>query len=304
MKLVLSNNQSDRFTQFFAELKAVSGDVFDYCGYLDLVYVFNQENSVRADAYNVLTGKRLTDYDGVYINGYLNVYELAAAVAICCEASSIPFVNRELSNPPSLSKLTGYAKLAAAGVPVPPTLAGSKSALLNLSDELLRTVSFPAVLKRADADRGIDNFKVQNYQEVQDILSRSEEKSVWVLQDFIENEGFYLVSYYDGQPEFAIYRTLEQRPDGNEQKAHMFKPAGGVNATLLDVVQVPEKVIDAATGAIEAMNRQIGSVDCLYNPRTGRVYVLEVNYNPQLVTIETFKEVRKRAFIEGVKKIK
>jgi D-alanine-D-alanine ligase-like ATP-grasp enzyme len=54
---------------------------------------------------------------------------------------------------------------------------------------------------------------------------------------------------------------------------------------------------------MDVMNRQIGSVDCLYDPKTERVHVLEVNYNPQLVTIETFRETRIKAFLEGISKI-
>jgi D-alanine-D-alanine ligase-like ATP-grasp enzyme len=51
------------------------------------------------------------------------------------------------------------------------------------------------------------------------------------------------------------------------------------------------------------MNRQIGSVDCIYDEASDKTYVLEVNYNPQLVTIETFKEVRVQAFLDNLKDI-
>jgi D-alanine-D-alanine ligase-like ATP-grasp enzyme len=51
------------------------------------------------------------------------------------------------------------------------------------------------------------------------------------------------------------------------------------------------------------MNRQIASVDCLYDEATGEVFVLEVNYNPQLVTVETFKDVRIKAFLDNLNSI-
>ncbi len=51
------------------------------------------------------------------------------------------------------------------------------------------------------------------------------------------------------------------------------------------------------------MNRQVASVDCLYDQTTQKTYVLEVNYNPQLVTIETYKDVRIQAFLEALPSI-
>ena len=159
---------------------------------------------------------------------------------------------------------------------------------------------FPAVLKRADADRGIDNYKVKDWPEVENLLGSQDERSIWLLQKFLDNNGFYLVSFYDSQPAFCIFRSLEERPDGNAQKAHMFKPAGGANANLLELDEVAPAILASCQKAIDTLNRQIGSVDCIYDPHTGKAYILEVNYNPQLVTIETFKDVRIKAFLESL----
>ena len=304
MKLILANNHTEQFTDFYESLRRESNDAFRYGAYVDLLFLFGTAQDKPVQLYDVASDTWLHEYDGVYINGYLNTYELAAAVATCCDAEGVPFVNQELKNAPSLSKLTGYAKLAAAGVPIPPTITGSKQAMLRVPAQLLDRVRFPAILKRADADRGIDNFKVRDFAEAQSLLEPFPDTSLWVLQDFIPNDGFYLVTFYDGKPVYGIYRTLEKRPDGNEQKAHMFKPKGGANATLLEVEAIPQQVVTTAQRAISAMNRQIGSVDCLYDADSQASYVLEVNYNPQLVTIETFKERRKQAFLEGIQQIR
>jgi glutathione synthase/RimK-type ligase-like ATP-grasp enzyme len=232
----------------------------------------------------------------VYINGYLGTYELAATVAICCQALNLSFYNRELADGPSLSKLTTYAKLAAAKVNVPLTYAGAKAAILQAK---VPDGFFPAVLKRADADRGIDNFKVASWPEVVELLGEHKDRSIWLLQKYVENNGFYLVSFYDSQPAFCIFRSLQERPDGNAQKAHMYKPPGGVNASL---VEAPAEVLQACQQALDTLNRQIGSVDCLFDPVTKQTNILEVNYNPQLVTIETFKDVRIKAFLDSLKK--
>lgn len=124
-----------------------------------------------------------------------------------------------------------------------------------------------------------------------------------MLQSFVPNDGFYLVSLYHNQPAFGIYRTLETRPDGIEQKAHMFKPKGGANASLIDIAELPEAVVTTSLQAAAALRREIASVDSLYVPTTNTAYILEVNYNPQLVTIETFKAVRSEAFLKAMQEL-
>jgi glutathione synthase/RimK-type ligase-like ATP-grasp enzyme len=302
MKLVLANNQSDKFVSFYDELEQKQPGLLEYAGYDSLLFMFDSNASPAISVKSVATRKSLHEYDGVYLNGYLNTYELAATTATCCQTLGIPFVNKELTDAPSLSKLSGYAKLADKGVRIPRTIAGAKAALAQATDEIVQLI-FPLVLKRADADRGIDNYKVTSPDEINDLLADHKPRSLWILQEYVENDGFYLVSFYDQKPVFGIFRTLEARPDGNEQKAHMFKPKGGANASLLKVQEVPQPVIETCQRAIDAMNRQIGSVDCLYDKKTGLTHVLEVNYNPQLVTIETFKDERVQAFIDGISQI-
>lgn len=299
MKLVLANNQSERFVVFYQSLQQQSSEPFDYTGYSSLLFMFDNDAAQPIVVKNLAQGRDLTDYNGVYINGYLNTYELAATVAICCQALGVPYVNKEFDQPPSLSKLTSYARLVAAGVRIPKTLAGTKAALLLAADQYPDDL-FPAVLKRADADRGIDNLKVTSKAEVSDCLQAHDARSLWILQKYVENDGFYLVSFYDQQPVFCIFRSLEERADKNVQKAHMFKPKGGANASLIELPAVQKEILDECQRAIDAANRQIGSVDCLFDPATKRVYVLEVNYNPQLVTIETFKDVRVKAFLDTI----
>jgi glutathione synthase/RimK-type ligase-like ATP-grasp enzyme len=296
MKLILANNQTERFVDFYKSLQAKVKQPFDYSGYSDLLFVFDSTAEKPVNITNLATGKNLDEYSGVYINGYLDTYELAAATAVVCQSLNIPFVNRELEDPPSLSKLSMYAKLTSKSVSLPYSIAGTQAALVK-AERHVKDCNYPAVLKRADADQGIDNYMVNSSQEMFDLVSDKEPKSIWILQEFIANDGFYLISFYGQKPAFCIHRTLEERPDGNKSKAHMYKPKGGANASLIELADVPRDLLQESQKAVEAMNRQIASVDCLYDPRTSQAYVLEVNYNPQLVTIETLKTVRVKALL-------
>lgn len=301
MKLILAHNQTPQFVEFYDHLQTLSSVPFDYASYNDLLFSFGTDVDHSLQVLNLKHGRTLDEYEGVYINGYMDAYETAATVAICCDDLAVPFVNKELQNPPSLSKLTGYAKLAHAGVPIPATLAGSRAALLR-AGTLCPPDIFPAVLKRADADRGVDNFKVDNFSMVQELLSTYEDSSVWILQTYVENNGFYKVSFYAQQPSFVIFRDLQPRPDKNPIKAHMYKPSGGSNASLIALEDAPKNILDACQQAVIALDRQIAGVDCILELGTSNAFVLEVNYNPQLVTIETFKEVRVKAFLDNLEK--
>jgi hypothetical protein len=304
VKLLLANNQSDKFREFYTSLQAQSSVPFAYSSYEMLLFMFDSFADARVRVRDVGLGKNLDEFDGVYINGYLSTYELAATVATCCDALNIGYANHELHDAPSLSKLSMYAKLAAAGVTIPKTFAGAKTALLKAESEIQSAgLEFPLVLKRADADRGIDNYKVTNFAEITSLLETHEPRSIWILQEYVVNDGYYLLSYYDSKPAFSIFRSLEARPDGNEQKAHMYKPKGGTNASLVALDEVPAEVTAQCSRAIEVAHRQIGSVDCIFDTTHNRAYVLEVNYNPQLVTIETFKDVRINAFLEYLPKL-
>jgi hypothetical protein len=300
MKLLLANNHTEKFESFYDQLHGQTDTEFEYAAYDSLLFIFDSKQGL--DVINVASGRSLSKYDGVYINGYLSTYELAASVAIACDALNIGYVSQELHNPPSLSKLSMYAKLVAGGVSLPYSIGGTKKALLE-AQEHLENMSYPAVLKRADADRGIDNFMVQSAAEIPAMLCDHEARSLWILQEFVPNDGFYLVSFYDSKPVFSIFRSMQERPDGNQQKAHMFKPKGGTNASLLDINDLPPVLLHTSQAAITAMNRQIASVDCLFDEATQKCYVLEVNYNPQLVTIETFKDVRVKAFLEALPRL-
>ena len=303
MKLVLGNNQSDKFITFYRGLQADSKTPFDYVGYRTLLFWFDSISDPRIEVHDTKTGKSLSGYDGVYINNYLSTYELAASMAICCDYLGIHFIDQEMHNPPSLSKLTMHAKMAAAGVSAPKTFGGCKAAILASKPMVTDKLNFPMVLKRADADRGIDNFKMANWPEVVNTLERYSNNTIWILQQLVPSDGFYRINFYNQDPVFSIYRSLDQRPDGDTTRSHFYKPGGGTNAVMVELPELPPSVLKACRASVVAMNRQIAGVDCIYDTVADKAYVLEVNYNPQLVTVKSFKDIRQQAFLDHLDNI-
>lgn len=303
MILILGNNQSERFSKFYQDLQQKADFSFDYTGYESLLFTFTNNRSEPVSARNLAQGRLIADYEAVYINNYINTIELASATAIVAERLRVPYANREFSKPPSFSKLTEYARLAASDVIIPETIAGSKTAIMHPSTaELLN--EYPYILKRADADRGVDNFMVSSYKMIMELLADKAPRSLWVVQKFIPNDGYFRIAYNGGEASYAIFRSLQQRPDGNELKAHMYRPKGGINADLVPLENVPEPVMRLSNQAVLSMDRQFAGVDCLYSAVTDEACIVEVNYNPQLVTIESFSDIRQQAFLNGLKQIK
>lgn len=302
MKLILGNNQSERFVEFYVNLQRKADFEFDYIGYESLLFTFDVTADCPVLIKNLVHDRDVTCYDAVYINNYVNTLELASATAIVVERLGIAYANHEFSKPPSLSKLTEYARLAAAGVKIPKTIAGTKTALLHRHTKELLT-NFPYVMKRADADRGVDNFMVDSYETMVRLLEDHQPRSLWVVQRFVPNDGYFRVAYNGGKANYAIFRSLQRRPDGNELKAHMYRPKGGANAELIPLDQVPDSVKKLSDAAVQAMDRQFAGVDCLYSAATDEAHIVEVNYNPQIVTIESYADIRQQAFLDGLRGI-
>lgn len=297
MKLVLANNQSDQFVQYHTDIQTTE-KIYDYAGYDSLLFYFD---SGTAEFWNTQSGRHVSEYSGVYINGYLQTPDTAFTVASVLDFQSIPYRNSELKNAPSLTKLSASAKLAVNDIVIPKSYAGSPCTLaLALTKKLLRNITAPYVLKRVDVDRGIDNFLVSSDEELAQKLHDVDPSSMWIVQEFVPNDGYYVVTVNVDEVKFSIFRSLETRPDGKKHKAHMYKPKGGVNATLLGPSDIPNNVKHLAVRACRVLGREIASVDILLHQQTKVPVVLEVNYNPQLVTASVYKVTRQDAFVESV----
>lgn len=296
MKLVLSTTQSDRFREFHETLQQ-DEKVYDYLGYSQLLFEFSK-NTVKFTTLD--NGLIVNDYEGVHLTSYGYARELATAAAITLQANDISFSDTELVTSGSFSKLTEYARLAAAGVNIPKSYAGHINALRRALDADLLSLEYPLVLKRADADRGNDNYLISSRDQLAEKLTQAQPKTLWIIQEFIENDGFYRLTYFGDTLSSVVFRSKVDRTDGNEEKSHLNKPVGGGNASLVEVVNVPQNLDDESRKACQAMNRQFAGVDVLLN-KAGEPYILEVNYNPQLVTALSFTDVRKQAFLQAMK---
>lgn len=301
--LVLSNNQTMRFNDFFADIQE-SHKFFDYSGYTDLLFIFDNKSKHPASFLNLDTGRKSYEYSGAYITGYSSgaFSDLAFAVAQILTTEKIRIADSELKDAPSLSKISETAKLVSAGVLMPKTYGGTKMAIVRAITTQKIKLKYPLIFKLANGKRGIDNYTIYNENEIFDLLKDKPDDSIWILQEYIESDGFYRLNTYFYKPAYGIYRT--NNPEAvDRHHVHMYKPRGGINATFLEPREIPVKVVRAARRASKVVGREFAGVDIMISKFGRKPYIIEVNNYPQLVTVESFKERRVKAFIDAMKKL-
>ena len=303
MKLILSHNQSMEFNDFFTKIQN-GKELFDYSGYHDLLFKFDNTLIHSIQFLNLDTNRLSYHYSGAYLTGYLNCPDLAFATATILNFEGIHVIDRELINAPSLSKISEAAKLVSHNILMPKSYAGTKTAVIRALTSNKISLEFPLIMKLADGTRGSENYTIFDKNEIFDLLDGKEDSSIWILQKYVESTGFYRINCFYGRPAYGIFRSLDDIPEGFERHhSHMYKPAGGSNATFLETKDISRSVRIAASRASRILKRDISGVDIIVDKHSKHTYVLEVNYNPQLVTVESFKDNRICKFLKAIEEL-
>jgi ribosomal protein S6--L-glutamate ligase len=183
------------------------------------------------------------------------------------EAAGVRVVNPPKAIECAVDKYLATSKLAAAGLPVPPTMVcqeaeGAMEAFVVLGGDVVVKPLFGAegrgIVRVSDPDLAFRTFRT---------LERIQ--AVLYLQQFVEHEGFDVrVMVLDG----AILGAMKRRSTG-DFRTNVARSAVGEPHELTDAEADLARRAAAATGATFA------GVDLLYD-RAGRCYVLEVNAVP------------------------
>jgi glutathione synthase/RimK-type ligase-like ATP-grasp enzyme len=277
--LVLGGMKSQDFFDQVAKRNVVAVD-YDCAGYGDLIF------HIDGLATKVLNAKAenrdVADYSLAYFKSRDHQVESALAVAIYLHFKGRPFIDHELRESLSCSKLTEYMKLATFDLPLPPSICAGTELLKGRYAELIERLGSPFVMKEIASDRGKYNYLIKDAREFKRILSDALPEHIFVAQKYIENDGFLRVYVTGKEAALAIQRV--PHPHDNPLKAHLNKPAGSANASLVDVADLPLEVRELSVKAAACMQRQIAGVDLIKDKRNGEWYILEVNNGPQLRT--------------------
>ncbi|HSX06384.1 MAG TPA: RimK/LysX family protein [Candidatus Saccharimonadia bacterium] len=222
----------------------------------------------------------LSEYDLVYFKSHIANAEFAATAAEYLRYKSRRFIDREVANYTSASKLSEAMRLVTHNVLLPRSIVAKTSLLLESYDQVVETIGSPFVLKEIASDRGRNNYLVSNTKEFHDILTQANLGHIYMAQEYIENDGFLRLNVFGNDMPLAVWRASHTHAD--PLKRHLNKPTGGVNASKLADSELSPEVVNSAVAAASYMGRQVAGVDMVQDKRTKQWYILEVNYAPQL----------------------
>lgn len=233
------------------------------------------------------------DFDFVYFKSHRRYYEFAIAAAEYLNYHRVRFVDQELSSYVAYDKLAELTNMALHGIAVPATYCSSAAVLRQQAPVIVAKLGTPFVCKEINADRGQKNYLLQTADELMKTLAAADPNDQFILQQFIQNDGYLRLLVFGSSVSVAISRTSVAHK--NPQKQHLNNPVGSPNASLLQPQAVPDDARDLALSATKVMRRQVAGVDVIQDKRTGEWMVLEINTAPQLAT-GSFLDEKRAAF--------
>lgn len=236
----------------------------------DLVFVVDKR---KAQVYDWTSKKDPADYDFVYFKGWEGMPDVAAALAIYLRAKGVPFIDAAVEQKGAANKLVTTMKLWASRVPTLRTMYASHKHIQDvLASEI---VQYPAVIKSTIGQKGKDNHLAKTRRQAKSLVEGTQID--WIIQDFAPNDGDWRVQVYGGETGMIIFRK-------GSGKSHLNNTSAGGQAQLVEEKKTPEKILDLAVRAAEAMDLSVSGVDVIVDKNSGRAAVLEVNQGSQIVT--------------------
>jgi len=226
-------------------------------------------------------GRDIAEAKVIYFKSHMLFPEHAATLAQYLKYKHVAFVDREVGDFVSRSKLSELFILATNSIPVPQTLVITGRADVPTYTKLRAIFGDNFVVKDIYGNRGKNNFIIKNQKSYDEAWSRLIGVDTVLVQRYIENEGFLRVLLMGQQVVQVIKRSATSHQD--PLKAHLNKPYGGANAVELSVKEYDSLAIKLARKASLVTRRSIVGVDLIQDKISNKWYVLEANYNPEVV---------------------
>jgi glutathione synthase/RimK-type ligase-like ATP-grasp enzyme len=254
-----------------------NGAHYSACDFEDLVFAFDGQ---RLKVVSTKLGQDISQFDTIFLLGWFTTKELedtAMSVAVYAEAHNIPVFNSEVCRTRSRTKLSQCVLAAMHGVSCVPFVC-SLDNFLSLQYMRENPIGYPLIVKSTIAARGRDNYLVHTQHELESILKEQQRPGVsFIMQSFVPNNGDYRLIVMGDRVRLVMHR---QSPTGS----HINNTSQGGVATLVDVSEVDQAMLEDAVKMARLVRREVTGVDMIVHRDTGKFYLLEVNNMPQLST--------------------
>lgn len=275
--LVLNSVPSKVNENLFESINQSSvGVQCDFRVYDDFALVMSSEGINVVD---LVRNVSLRDYDLIYFKTYFKKAEVATSIAEYAQTYNIAFIDSEVATYHAYTKVSQYAKLARAGVAIPKSIIVSYMMLLDQFAWFESELGLPFILKDAAADKGANNYLIKSQKDFKKVAQQAnKQKSYYVAQQFIENDGDYRLIVMNRNVELIIERKAV------DSKTHLNNTSTGGSAVLKNSNEMSSALKSLAVKSAIVTHREIAGVDIIEDKRTGDWYVLEVNNSPQLAS--------------------
>lgn len=247
----------------------------------------------KAEITHVPSGTVISDADFVWFKSYVRYEEEAVAIAHLLNQLEVSFVSSELLSSASTSKLTQYARLWAAGLPMPRTAYLPLAYVEREFATLQAAFGQKIIIKAADGKGGDDNYCIDTVQQATDIAAKHAGQN-FVIQEFIPNDADYRVLIVGNEAKMIIERRRQ------DSSSHLNNTSQGAHAALLPIDTLSRAELALCLDAAQTMQREVAGVDLMRDSQTGKPYILEVNSGPQ-VGSGAFTEEKLAMFAEYLK---
>lgn len=272
------NHKKTAYERIFSILKNTAmqqGYRFNLeCSTLDELWIEVNENKLSIT--DSVSGKNLKDFDFVHFNWWGRAKRYALACATYLKRQNVPFLTENIANFEAESKIGEMALMADCGIPLPKTFISSNSQLANV----FRTeppIEFPLIMKSADACGGRDNYLLQDYNEMVEVLGVNQQID-FLVQEYIPNDCDYRCLVVGGEIKLVIRRYRS-----DDATTHVNNTSSGGTGEVVPVESIDQSFQKIVLDAAIALGReQFSGVDLIINKNTGEPYILEVNQNPEI----------------------
>jgi len=219
---------------------------------------------------------RLAEFDALFIRATTAMNNFTWRFSRRAVAEGLAVIDDPVSIARCTNKVYQAERLAQHDVPTPPTVIVHRDNV----DVPLQTLSLPIVLKQPDSSFSMGVVKVATEEEYRArVEALLEESDLVIAQSFMPTDFDWRVGVLDGEPLFACrYHMARHHWQIAKHSAKGKTRYGRVES--LAVSAAPKRVVSTAVRAASLIGDGLYGVDL--KQVNGRVYVIEVNDNPNL----------------------
>ena len=220
----------------------------------------------------------ISEFDVVYIKRAVPTYHHAQSCALYLSKKNKKFITSDIlvNNNVSADKLFEHILFSAHSFPLPETYLMSPDNFENAKSNLIESVNFPMVLKSTKGSRGRDNYLVEGFDEILDILKSNPRE--YLLQPYIPNSFDYRILVFGYKTRLVIKRTR------TSEDTHLNNTSMGATPELVALPDVEDGIIELSERAAKLLQREICGVDIMINSADGSLILLELNRPPEIET--------------------